>query len=66
MTFATPPMPFPSVPTGAITMTATTAVDETPPIQYQFEEVTGNPGATDSLWQNSVTFLDGALTANTP
>jgi hypothetical protein len=70
---STPPSPDPmtwfsppyAVSTSQIDMIATTATDDTPPIKYQFEEVTGNPGGTSSAWQTSVTYSDVGLLANT-
>ena len=51
---------------STITMTATTAVDAaTPPVQYFFNEVSGNAGGSDSGWQSSPTFLDAGLAAGT-
>lgn len=69
----TPPSPDPmtwfdlpyAVSTSRIDMTATTATDDTPPVKYQFEEVTGNPGGTSSAWQTSVTYSDVDLSPNT-
>jgi hypothetical protein len=65
-----PPTPNPStwaiVPYGAsstsISMTATTATDPSPPVQYYFDETTGNPGGTDSGWQTSSSYTDTGLT----
>lgn len=51
--------------TSQIDMTAATATDDTPPIIYQFEETTGNPGGTSSGWQSSTAYSDGGLSANT-
>jgi hypothetical protein len=70
----TPPTPDPmtwsSVPTAisssAITMVASTATDAgSPPVAYYFDETTGGPGATDSGWQSSATYMDSGLTAST-
>ena len=69
----TPPLPepmtFSSPPTGlstsSITMTATVATDDTPPVQYFFEETTGGPGATTSGWQSPNSYVDSGLAANT-
>jgi hypothetical protein len=62
------PMTWATVPTkigySAITMTATTATD-TSGVEYFFEETTGNPGATDSGWQDSPTYTDTGLNPNT-
>ncbi len=50
----------------SISMTATIATDaEGDGVQYYFEETTGNPGGTDSGWQNSETYEDTGLVANT-
>ncbi len=62
------PMTFESRPSAAnsisITMTATLASDDTPPIQYQFDFYSGGPGGTDSGW-GSRTYIDNGLTPNT-
>ena len=51
---------------NAITMTATEASDTgSPPVQYYFEETTGNAGATDSGWQSSPIYADSGLSPNT-
>ena len=51
---------------STITMTATTSTDAgTPPVQYFFNEVSGNAGGSDSGWQSSPTFLDAGLAAGT-
>ncbi len=50
---------------SSITMIATTASDATPPIQYFFNETTGNSGGSDSIWQSSTTFTDDGLSENT-
>lgn len=63
------PMTFAAVPaalsTSTITMTATTATDDTPPVQYFFEEFSGNPGANSSGWTIQTTYQDSGLAANT-
>jgi hypothetical protein len=47
-------------------MTATTATDTgSPPVQYEFEFVSGGPGGTGSGWQSGTTYTDGGLTPNT-
>jgi hypothetical protein len=46
-------------------MIATTASDSTPPVEYQFNETTGNSGGTDSGWQTSATYSDEGLSENT-
>ncbi len=67
----TPPTPNPmtwaTVPTAtgsnSITMTATTATDATPPVQYYFECT--NHGEANSTWQTSTTYAPAGLTPNT-
>ncbi|UCF42359.1 MAG: hypothetical protein JSV99_07055 [Planctomycetota bacterium] len=64
------PMTWAVVPFGAsassISMVATMAFDQdSPPVQYYFEETTGLPGGTDSGWQNERTYTDGGLMAGT-
>ena len=69
----TPPTPNPmtwaSVPTAtsptAISMTASTANDPSVPVQYSFEETSGNPGGTSSGWQTSSSYTDGGLSPST-
>ncbi len=69
----TPPTPnpatFASAPNAdsdtAISMTATTASDPSGPVEYQFVETSGNPGATSSGWQTSTSYTDSGLTAST-
>lgn len=60
------PMTFASAPTAqgvsAITMTATTALDANG-VEYYFDETSGNPGGTDSVWQDSPTYTDTGLQA---
>jgi len=46
-------------------MTATTGSDPSGPVQYYFDETTGNPGGTDSGWQTSATYNDTGLNAGT-
>ncbi|MHC4499440.1 MAG: family 43 glycosylhydrolase, partial [Planctomycetota bacterium] len=68
----TPPSPDPmtwaTVPyaTGAdsIAMVATTATDPAG-VQYYFDEISGNPGGTDSGWQGSASYTDTGLNAST-
>lgn len=68
----TPPTPNPltwaSVPTAVgedqITMTATTASDPNG-VEYYFEETTGNPGGSDSGWQDSPTYSNTGLSPET-
>ncbi|MGB1129533.1 MAG: sialate O-acetylesterase, partial [Haloferula sp.] len=67
-----PPTPNPltwaSLPAAAgdsqVTMTATTAVDPGG-VEYYFEETSGNPGGSDSGWQNSATYTDDGLNSAT-
>ena len=69
----TPPTPNPltwvtapyNASSSSITMVATTASDNTPPISYYFNETTGNSGGTDSGWQASTTYTDSGLSENT-
>jgi hypothetical protein len=68
----TPPSPDPmtwaTVPyaTGSdsITMVATTASDPSG-VQYYFDEISGNPGGTDSGWQGSPSYTDTGLSPST-
>jgi hypothetical protein len=50
--------------TTAITMTATAASD-TNGVQYFFDETSGNPGGTDSDWQDSPVYTDTGLDPDT-
>jgi hypothetical protein len=67
----TPPTPNPmtwaSVPTAtgstSITMTATTATDNRPPVRYYFECTTD--GSKSSSWQTSTTYVATGLTPST-
>ena len=45
----------------SITMTAVTASDPSG-VEYYFDETTGNPGGTDSGWQDSPSYTDTGLT----
>jgi hypothetical protein len=58
MTFAVAPIAASS---SAITMTATTASDLSG-VEYFFDETSGNPGGTDSGWQDSPVYTDSGLT----
>jgi hypothetical protein len=68
-----PPTPyiaaFVSAPTAAastaISMTATAGTDATGPVEYYFDEISGNPGGTASGWQHSASYLDTGLTPET-
>ncbi len=53
-----------SIDSYSVMMIAVTATD-TSPIEYYFEEVSGNPGGTDSGWQESPLYVDGGLYPNT-
>jgi hypothetical protein len=63
------PMTFQSPPAGAspvtIVMTATLATDDTPPVEYQFDFVSGGPGGSDRNWGTTRTYTDYSLTPNT-
>ena len=59
MTFATPPA---VVNSNTVGMVATNATAGTGPIQYYFDETSGNPGGDDSGWQTSPTYQDSGLT----
>lgn len=70
LTAPTPnPMTFSVAPAAGgstfVTMTASTASDATGPVQYYFDETTGNAGGTDSGWQTSASYTDTGLTAGT-
>ena len=62
------PMTWASVPSAdsdtAISMTATTATDPSG-VEYLFDETSGNPGGSDSAWQDSTSYTDSGLTAET-
>jgi hypothetical protein len=68
-----PPTPDPAtwavVPSAdsdtAISMTAATGSDASPPVEYYFEETSGNPGGSDSGWQTSASYTDTGLTGST-
>lgn len=62
MTWATEPHPTSQT---QIDMIATTATDDTPPISYYFNEVTGNPGGSSSSWQSGTSYSDTGLNPNT-
>ena len=61
MTWATAPYA-----TGAysIAMLATTATDPSG-VEYWFDETSGNPGGTDSGWQDSASYEDTGLSPST-
>ena len=50
---------------SAISMTATTGSDATGPVQYYFDETTGNSGADDSGWVTDPAYTDSDLDADT-
>ena len=59
MTWASAPA---AVSSSSITMTATTASDPSG-VEYFFDETSGNPGGSDSGWQDSATYTDTGLNA---
>ena len=62
------PMSFDIAPAAAsitkVTMTATTASDANG-VEYYFTETSGNPGGSDSGWQDSPVYTDAGLTPGT-
>ena len=47
-------------------MTATIGTDDqSPPVEYFFDEISGNPGGTDSGWQSSPSYTDSGLSPST-
>ncbi len=50
---------------SAISMTATTGNDTTGPVEYYFDETSGNPGATDSGWVTNPVYSDTGLDPDT-
>jgi autotransporter-associated beta strand protein len=61
MTWATPPA---ATGPASIVMTATIASDVSG-VEYFFDETSGNPGGTDSGWQDSPTYIDSGLNPST-
>jgi hypothetical protein len=69
----TPPTPnpasFASLPSAdgdtSISMSANVGSDPSGPVLYLFDEISGNPGATDSGWQTSTSYTDTGLTPGT-
>ncbi|MHC4693630.1 MAG: fibronectin type III domain-containing protein, partial [Planctomycetota bacterium] len=61
-TFASPPA---AVSDTEITMTATTGSDATGPVEYYFDETSGNPGGTDSGWTTDPVYNDTGLNPST-
>ena len=60
------PMTFSAIPSAlssfSVTMTASVATDaSTPPVQYYFDETSGNPGGADSGWTTSRTYTNSQL-----
>jgi hypothetical protein len=68
----TPPTPNPmtwstspyATGSSSISMTASTASDSSG-VEYYFDETSGNPGSSDSGWQDSRTYTDTGLQAST-
>lgn len=68
-----PPTPNPgawaslpqAVSSSAISMTAVTGADASGTVEYYFDEITGNPGGTDSGWQASPSYTDDGLSPGT-
>ncbi|MHC4623318.1 MAG: Calx-beta domain-containing protein, partial [Planctomycetota bacterium] len=61
-TFASPPA---AISETEITMTATTGSDASPPVEYYFDEISGNPGGADRPWSTDPTYTNSGLQANT-
>jgi hypothetical protein len=61
-TFASAPA---AISSSAITMTATTGSDASPPVEYYFDETSGNPGGSDSGWVTDPEYTDTGLDPNT-
>ncbi|KKL21004.1 hypothetical protein LCGC14_2449800, partial [marine sediment metagenome] len=63
------PATFASAPSAdsssAISMTATTGSDQTGPVEYYFDETSGENGGTSSSWQTSPNYTDSGLDAST-
>ena len=60
------PMTFSAIPiatsSSSVTMTASVATDaSTPPVQYYFDETSGNPGGNDSGWTTQRTYTNNGL-----
>lgn len=74
-TYSDPGPPTPNPPTFAsaptaisdtkIVMTATTGQDGSGPVEYYFDEVSGNPGGTDSGWTINPVYTDTGLNPDT-
>jgi hypothetical protein len=50
--------------TSEISMTAVTAVDDTPPVTYQFNFTGGGMGGVGTNWQESTTYVNTGLVPN--
>ena len=61
-TFSSPPA---ADSPSAISMTATTGSDATGPVEYYFDETSGEPNGTDSGWQTSPNYTDSDLVPST-
>lgn len=61
-TFDSKPMAFGP---DTITMTATVGSDQNGPVEYYFDETTGNPGGADSGWITSNRYTNTGLAADT-
>jgi hypothetical protein len=48
----------------SVEMAASDACDTSGSVQYEFNETTGNPGATDSGWRNDPCYIDTGLTTS--
>ena len=63
------PATFSSAPAAisdtAISMTATTGSDASNPVEYYFDETSGENGGTSSSWQTSASYTDSGLDADT-
>jgi hypothetical protein len=63
------PAEFASAPVAVsdteITMTAAIGSDATGPVQYYFDEISGNPGGTDSGWTTDPVYNDTGLSPST-
>ncbi|MHC4646327.1 MAG: Calx-beta domain-containing protein, partial [Planctomycetota bacterium] len=61
-TFDSPPA---AVSSSEITMTATTGSDASGPVEYYFDETSGNSGGTDSGWVTDPVYNDAGLNPGT-
>jgi chitodextrinase len=60
--FDTPPTALSS---SQITMSAQTGIDVSGPVEYYFDETSGNPGGSDSGWQIDSSYTDSGLDPET-